>query len=211
MEALRSTPVPERPELSPDRAFVHVINDHRWLAASACSWRNFKASASVRASIHPQLANIDVSLSAGVLVYSRSLVEFYTRTRDDRDDRVRPTDIVIRDFDIVPTSSTESGLRLYRRSIERHLLHLTAYRDADYRKAAEDAGDEAAQRIDWDREYLAIVRAIFTALAETARAKSAWAPAFEELRQATEQRLADSTSQWPDRLQPDHLGWLPSC
>jgi hypothetical protein len=69
---------PDLPPLDLREAFVHVINDHRWLAASACTWNLVgpKAKTRIKIDAHDLLPNVDVTALDSVLLHARALIDF---------------------------------------------------------------------------------------------------------------------------------------
>ena len=186
-----------RPRLPASKAFLHVVNDHRWLVASACSLSLLEnPQTKQRASM--VLRNIDVAASASTLVYIRSLLEFYTKVRGTNREP-QETDIVLGDFSTEVSEETIERLKGFKRSIEVHLLHLTAWRDVAYREAYGN-DPEGVERIDWDKDYMHITESILSALYEAAEKPTKWAEPLKKLHGAATLRLSDNSSQWPREL-----------
>jgi hypothetical protein len=67
------------PSLDLGEAFVHFINEHRWLGASACSWKLIGPKATrtrLKIEAHELVPNIDVMALDFVLLHARALIDF---------------------------------------------------------------------------------------------------------------------------------------
>jgi hypothetical protein len=65
--------------ISVRNGFLHVQDSYRWLSALTCcfeSLRDFDKQA--RTKIDASLPNVDVAIQAGVLVYARGIIEFFS-------------------------------------------------------------------------------------------------------------------------------------
>jgi hypothetical protein len=193
------------PPLDLGDAFVHVINEHRWLAASACSWKLVgpKARTRLKLEAHELIPNIDVMALDSVLLHARALINFYTNHGG-------PTDILLKNFDRAVDSSTETDLAQLRRPIEVHLLHLTSWRDISFRLAY--SADFTTYRYDWNRETTRMVALLHKALRSASNPPGDWKTPFKELYDASRARLANKLSLWPKHLgeKPDILRYLDS-
>lgn len=196
---------PRQPALPPKHAFLLVCNDHRWLVRAADNWKRLKAGLPEHASAVSLadnfLPNLDVAVLSSVLQYARSLVEFYVpgRSPDARD-------IIVEDFDTRVSGTTQQTLIRYKPSIEVHLLHLTAWRDVDYRTSHRNDTQgknlnygEERQRLDWNTEVPNIAAALASACREAANNASAWQGPFTRLADAIRQLERDPRS-WPPEL-----------
>jgi hypothetical protein len=205
-----STPLPP---LAPRDAFFHVINDHRWLAVAAYAWKRFgpAGSASDLQAINEFIPGIGVLIQDSLLLHARALVDFYTSASND------PTDIVLRTFNLAPLSQgTADSLDRYKDPISVHLMHLTAWRDLNYRATHRASRRGVTRfRIDWNQENAVLVDAISNALSEVAsRTTEPWHQPFGKLEEAVQSALADPAEPgWPTELteKPDvdaYLGGL---
>lgn len=97
--------------LDPKAAFLHVINDHRWLAVSGCSWNLVGANAAseTKDEAHRLLPNIDVAVLDSLLGHARSLIDFYTTSTPRRDD------ITLANFGLSLDQSLSAELAKYKR------------------------------------------------------------------------------------------------
>ena len=176
-------------------AFLRVIDDHRWLAASGCAWNLVGPSGANerRAEAHRLLPNIDVMILDSLLSHSRSLIKFYKSVRRS------PTDIVLFDFEASINPSLKVELERYENPIELHLLHLTDLRDHDYRDR-NATGDNAKKfRPDWNCHASLIVDLLLKAL-EYVSERGPWQRPFRALNDACIKRYRDMSSDWPSNL-----------
>ncbi len=194
------------PPLDLGHAFVHVINEHRWLAASGCSWKLVgpKARTRLKLEAHELVPNIDAMALDSVFVHARALINFYTN-------HGRETDILLKDFDRAIDSWTETRLVELRKPIEVHLLHLTNWRDISYRLAY-SADFATYRRYDWNRETTKIVALLHKALRSASKQPGDWQAPFKELYEASRKRHSDKLSSWPENLgeKADILRYLES-
>jgi hypothetical protein len=192
-------------KLDPKESFLHVINEHRWLAAGGCAWNLVgpKATGEIKDAVDKQVPNISVLIQDSVLMHSRSLIDFYTKPKAKPKAKSTPdsTDITLEDFGLPLDTSLYPGLEGYRRPIEVHLLHLTDWRDSAFR-ATDPKRSAATDRYDWNTELSTITESILeTALKDAAnRGSKGWQLAFEALYQASIKRYRDKSFQWPTEL-----------
>jgi hypothetical protein len=137
-----------------------------------------------------------VLLQDSLLLHARALIEFYLP------DNPFDTNIVHNDFGLpAPGATIQSQLKRYRRPIEVHLGHLTAWRDVDYRQAhASTTYGRERQRSDWNIQNPKIVSLIFDALDEVSRPNGSWSQPFRELHTASLAALKDPSTDWPTHL-----------
>jgi len=183
--------------LEPSAAFLHVIDDHRWLSASGCTWNLLTANASngVRAAADDLLPDVIVMVRDCLLLHARSLIDFYTKCHGS------DTDILLCDFGglgIEP--SLKDILERYRKPIEVHLLHLTAWRDWAYRTLHAKGKNTNAIRPDWDKQINPLVDSILDALKCASEKSSRWKQPFTELHSACRSRRQDKSFSWPREL-----------
>jgi hypothetical protein len=178
-------------------AFFHVIDPHRWLAASACAWNlvGKDASNGTKEAAHNLVPNIDVFVRDCLLLHARLLIKFY------RSVKTRDTDILLCDFKIprIPRP-LDKGLADFENSIEVHLLHLTDWRDGDYRKQDAVGNDAKRDRRDWDHEVIPLVNLIFATLKHVSEQEGDWQQPFQDLYQASTQRYGNKSCDWPATL-----------
>jgi hypothetical protein len=183
--------------LDPKRAFFHVIDDHRWLAVSGCAWNLVGANAvnGIKSEARGLLPNVDVLARDCLLMHARSLIKFY------KDSSRRDTDIILSDFGVPPVGALLSDkLENFEYSIEVHLLHLTDWRDSDYRRLNAVGRDAKRDRADWDRDATSMVRLIFEALNHAANHTGKWRQPFKELYDSSTARYGDKSFAWPAHL-----------
>jgi hypothetical protein len=77
--------------------FFHVIDSHRWLAASGCAWNLIKPGGKQQSDFDKALPNIQVMVRDCLLLHARSLINFYTDYTNRKKDC---TDILLRDYGI---------------------------------------------------------------------------------------------------------------
>ena len=177
-------------------AFFHVINDHRWLAASGCSWNlaGPNAANETKAEADRLLPNIEVMIQDSLLLHARSLIDFYTNNQK------RKEDICLSDFK-VPINQTLCGkLETYKKPIEVHLLHLTDWRDSDYRRGRQTGAGANKARPDWNHETTSIVELVFEALEDVSKQNGAWQQPFCTLYAASTKRYRNKSYDWPRDL-----------
>lgn len=177
-------------------AFFHVINDHRWLAASGCAWNLVGPNAAngTRSEADQLLPNIIVMILDSLLLHGRSLIDFYTKRE------AGPTDIVLCDFGVSIDHGLCKRLAKYKKPIELHLLHLTDWRDLEYRNLNATGGSVNNRRPDWNEEAARIVEAILEALKCVSEQMSKWQQPFRDLYNASTARYRDKVSVWPVTL-----------
>jgi len=100
--------------IDPKAAFLHVVNDYRWLAASGCAWNLVGANAAneIKDVSHCLLPNIEVAILDSLLTHARSLIDFYTNSAPRKDD------ITLADFNLSLDQSVSAELAKYKRPIE---------------------------------------------------------------------------------------------
>jgi hypothetical protein len=183
--------------LDKKKAFFHVIDDHRWLVASGCAWHLAGANGvgATRQESLQLLPNIDVMIRDCLLLHARSLIKFYRNGG-------RTEDIRLCDFSIPPIDrSLDSALKDYEHSIEVHLLHLTDWRDSDYRTLHPTGRGATRGRRDWDREAVALVeKLIFGCLKYASEQSGLWQQPFKDLHTASAARYQDKSYVWPTEL-----------
>ncbi|MFI5073221.1 MAG: hypothetical protein ACHP8A_20315 [Terriglobales bacterium] len=191
-------------------AFFHVIDSHRWLAASGCVWNLVGPSAQgeTKQKAHKLLQNVDVLARDTLLLHSRSLIDFYTKTPQPGS-----TDIFLRDFGVSVNSKIHQQLEQYKKPIEVHLLHLTDWRDPAHRNLHATGQQGNRQRTDWDSQASLIVESILDALKYVSEQSSSWQIPFKDLYDASTGRFRDNSYGWPANLGEweDVEKYLASC
>lgn len=141
------------------------------------------------------LPNIDVMIRDCLLLHARSLIKFYTNVRRHE------TDITLSDFGI-PSIDKQLGdaLKDYEKSIEVHLLHLTDWRDIEYRELHVIGNNATKDRQDWDRDAKPIVELIFESLECVSRQGEKWHTPFKDLYDASMARYREKSCAWPINL-----------
>jgi len=178
-------------------AFFHVIDSHRWLAASGCAWNMVGQNGTQKGQFDKDLPNIDVMVRDCLLLHARSLIKFC------RSSRARKEDILLSDFRVpaIPPA-IDACLDKYEHPIEVHLLHLTEYRDTAHRKGhPTTAKGKTNDRPDWNKETSVIAeKLIFECLKFASSQSGKWQPPFKELYDATAARYRDKSHEWPKNL-----------
>ncbi len=174
-------------------AFLHVIDGHRWFAASARTWNIVgpHATGALKAETHKVLLNIDVTTLDSVLMRARLLIKFYRNVSQ------RDNDILLKDFTLSLSNALDSALNRFEHPIEVHLLHLTDWRDRQYRMLNAFGGNANRGRLDWNVETNVLVDTLFSALKYVSEQAEPWAKAFQELYAAAYQRSSDDLFPWP--------------
>jgi hypothetical protein len=191
--------------LDPKAAFFHVIDAHRWLAASGCAWNLVGAHATneTKKEANRLLQNIDVMVRDCLLAHARSLCKFYRSV--GRPGKPNRTDIFLSDFGINPIDTALSArLETYERSIEVHLFHLTDWRDPTYRALNATGKLVVKNRVDWDREATLILDSVLESLQHASKQTGKWQQPFSALFTASTERYRDNSSTWPANL----CGWV---
>jgi len=177
-------------------AFLHVIDGHRWFAASARTWdvAGPRATGAIKAEIHRLVPNIDVTALDSVLMRARLLTKFYRNVSQ------RDNDILLKDFTLSLSDVLDSALNRFEHPIEVHLLHLTDWRDPQYRALNAFGRDANRGRLDWNVETSVLVDTLFSALNHVSEQNEPWATAFRELYAAAHQRYMNEAFPWPTHL-----------
>lgn len=179
-------------------AFLHVIDDHRWLSASGCAWNLVGANAAneTKGEADRLLPNIDVAILDSLLVHARSLIDFYTKGPQGG------TDITLGDFNLSLDQPLSADLAKYKRPIEVHLLHLTNWRDLDFRTTRSTVSAATADRPNWNSEAREIAELIIEkALREVSvKGTTGWPLAFKALFEASRERYRNKSFAWPTDL-----------
>jgi len=173
-------------------AFVHVIDSHRWLAASGCAWNLVRPGGPGEGKFDEDLPNIIVMIRDCLLLHARSLIKFYRSKKNEC------TDIVLSDFDVSPIeTSLDTCLEKYERPIEVHLLHLTDWRDVSYRNSHTPKRGTAV-RPSWNQENSVIAeKLIFECLKHASEQGKHWQEPFQKLYDASLARYQHKSYSWP--------------
>lgn len=184
--------------LDPKAAFLHVIDDHRWLAVSGCSWNLVGANAAneTKEEAHRLLPNIDVAILDSLLSHARSLIDFYTK------DPPRRYDMTLGDFNLSLDQPLSVDLAKYKKPIEVHLLHLTNWRDFAFRTQNPSGSAATTDRPNWNGEASKIVELIIgKALRKVSeQGTTGWPLAFKALSEASGERYRNKSFAWPTDL-----------
>lgn len=181
--------------------FPHVIYEYRYLSLAGRAWNHFgpdgtNADQTAANALQPGIA---VLIQDSLLSHARLLIDFYTKTPQASSD----TNIYLLDFSLGPLSAALTAkLTPYKRPIEVHLLHMTLWRDPNYRLQLGDTSDgQARQRLDWNVENRKIVDLLLQALHEISKPQdSAWHQPFRHLHDSCQAVLRDQVADLPAEL-----------
>jgi len=133
-------------ELSLNEMFDHLVYGYRYLATAAYAWKFLKNQAKdeEKNEIDRLIPEATTIIQDSLLLHARTLIEYYLPLNSKK----RETDLHISDF--LPNFSMDNDrskeLEEIKKQIEVHILHLTKWRDSQYRKG----GDDRVQRPDWN-------------------------------------------------------------
>jgi hypothetical protein len=174
-------------------AFFHVTDSHRWLAASGCAWNLVGANGAQKGRFDADLPNVDVMARDCLLLHARSLIKFYRN-------RGKTEDILLSDFAIPAIQpEVDASLREYERPIEVHLLHLTDWRDVNYRSTHAPKGGKT-DKPDWNQKASLIAEELIACLRYASEQTGRWQQPFKALYEATANRYREKSSDWPKCL-----------
>jgi hypothetical protein len=178
-------------------AFFHVIDAHRWLAASGCTWNLVGVSAvnGPKEEACQMLPNVDVMVLDSLLLHARLLIDFYVKQCQSGS-----TDILLCDFGISIDQGRSNKLATYKHPIEVHLLHLADFRDYDYRTLHPTGRGATRGRPDWNQEAIPIVNLILDALKYASDQEGDWQRPFRDLHDAANMRYREKSYVWPNDL-----------
>ncbi len=185
--------------MSPRDAFLHVIYDYRYLALAGGAWALYgpEGRPEAQQKANELLPGIGVVIQDSLLLHSRSLIDFYTKGDDE------PTDITLSGFglDEVDRTLRDELANQYKHAIEVHLLHLTAWRDVNFRtlNSSTIKGSKRG-RPDWNRDNTRIVDKLLEALEEVSKQTGDWQQPFTELYSAAMNLYKDPAFGWPKKL-----------
>lgn len=177
--------------------FLHVQDSYRWLAALTCCFESLRdLNGQARTKIDASLPNVDVAIQAGVLVYARGIIEFFGPANG------RPTDLRVANFGVDraalvaldASGDLEELVKLVKPSIDQHLAHLTAFRDAGHPER------DIHPRLDWDSEIPNIadrLERVLGLLIDPTNAGLLCRDAFARLHEAARERRRNATYAWP--------------
>lgn len=188
----------ESEKLEAKESFLHVVHEHRWLAVAGCTWNILQAnngSNEPRKEADRLLPDVVEAVFDSVLLHGRSLIDFYTKCKPSG------TDIMLLDFDgLGIKTNLKENLEGYKKSIEVHSLHLTAWRHAPYRALKAKGIDANKKNLNWNEKIPLLVESILDALKCASERDSKWKPAFSTLHDACRNRYRDKRFPWPAEL-----------
>ncbi len=184
--------------LDPRAAFVHVIAVFRAFATAlgASEQLGLPTSDETRSGrINDEyVREFGIMARDSLLMNGRNAVMFLTHKRGKK--KVWATDVLLEDFGLAVPPAV-AALDKFERPISVHVVHITAWRDPDYR--ATHVNEETCW-VNWDHDTTAFGDAVLGALNELGKTESPWSPLFAKLHTACEARRADPTCHWPDEL-----------
>jgi hypothetical protein len=193
---------------TPSDKFIHVVYEHRYFALAARGWNQFGPSGTseVRQGADNLLPGIAVLIQDSLLMRARLLIDFYTKKPSSNTSSKVNTDIILADFGLPTVSSTLSArLEEYKHPIEVHVLHMTDWRDVDYRKqkfttSKDIERQQERQRIDWNMDNAIIVNLLLQALDEVSKSASNWGVPFHHLYSSVKSILDNTFTDLPKGL-----------
>jgi hypothetical protein len=177
--------------IDPKNAFAHLVYEYRCLVMAQLLYNKSKDVDNI----------VKESKTVGrnaVLLKSRSLTEFYTRTKS------KETDITAKeyfDFSLKESDNLlyDQILKVYR-SIEVHEIHITTWRDEGYRNSNKtDEEGIARQRIDWNEEQPFIVNNLIDVLNVWQKKGDSWTIPVRFLHDTCKKVLSECID-WPPQL-----------
>lgn len=160
----------------------------------------------VRAEADKLLPDVVVAVRDCVLLQARSLIDFYINATTN------PTDILLCDFNGLSIEPVlKDTLKGYKRSIEVHLLHLTAWRDLEYRTKHAKGKHANATNQDWNTDVAPLTESILDALKCASEKSSRWSKPFTALHKACLSRYQNKSFDWPSHLGRDLADYLDKC
>ncbi len=185
------------PALTPEKAFLHLIYDYRYIALAAFAWRKYGVSGapSDLDEINHLIPGVGVIIQDSLLLHARALVDFYTKGASD------DTDILLEDFGFAPIASgRKARLKQYKPSVELNLMHLTAYRDKDFRRHNPTTlRGTPSKRINWNKADSKLIDEFVDVLRVTPKRRGAWSRPFQDLYKAVESEIG-APGNWPKHL-----------
>jgi hypothetical protein len=186
--------------LDKKKAFLHVVDAHHWLAAGGYAWNLVGPGGPREEAFNDDLPNIVVMIRDACLLHARSLIDFYTKKPSK--DGIRDTDILLSDFASVTQFQDGQELAKYKKAVELHLLHLTEFRDADFRSEYQTTKDQLpTERPNWDSDLRPLIEKLLGCLLSVSSmpAGDRWPEAFKKLHEASISRYKDK-AEWPSEF-----------
>lgn len=183
--------------ISASSGFLHVQDSYRWLAALTCCFESLRdLGKGARWTIYITLPNVDVGIQAGVLVYARGIIEFFGPATG------RLTDLRVANFGVDRAAlvaldardDLDQLIKSVKPSIDQHLAHLTAFRDAEHPER------DTHPRLDWNVEIPIItdrLERVLGLLIDPANRDLMCREAFVRLHEAAQARRRDPSYLWP--------------
>lgn len=174
--------------------FVHLVHEYRCLANAAYAWKRFgdpKSNDSEKGCANKLIPEVGTVIRNSLHLHTRSLIGFYWPNQPNL------TDLNSSHF-VTPDPSKYSDLIALKRPIEVHELHVTSWRDRQYRQS----GPTNVQRPDFDEVDSKIFGWLAKALRELiTNTTPPWDKALQQLHKASEERFDKGASyDWPKDL-----------
>ena len=176
--------------LTKEEVFRHLVYEYRCLATSAHAWTRFgdpKSTDGQKQDANQLIPEVGTVIQDSLLLHTRTLIEFYWPSNP------QPTDITHSYFSSV-NGSKYKELRLLKRPIDVHIMHLTAWRDPLVREGVKDV-----ERPDFNKINGQIFSWLVDALKElSTNLTNPWGQALKSLCEASRQRFEKGVDyDWP--------------
>ena len=179
--------------------YFHLIYEYRSLANAAFAFKKVGDKKvpddnKVKQAANNLMPEIGSIIQDSLLMHVRTLIEFYSPSNS-----ARSSDINMSIF----SSTRLRNLKSVKRQIEVHVLHLTAYRDTDYRR---DKPSNVQRPKDWTEVNMNVVEDLVEELkAFSDTVSDPWKVALLYLAYATQERLDKGAEYlWPSNLGEKH-------
>lgn len=183
-------------KIDPKNAFIHVTYEYRCLVRAEYL---FRISKTIDNDIIKETGTVARN---AVLSKARSLIDFYTKQIGGR---TPDTDITFYDYFGASYNTLNASLSIQdwiniNKSIEAHDLHLTAYRDEEYREKYLMLNNKLAEEWkDWDKLQSNIVDELVMLLNLASSSLEKWGKPFSYLYTISNQVLKNGGS-WEENL-----------
>lgn len=181
-------------EISPQKAFIHVVYEYRCLVRAEYCFRNSHKID------NEEFKETSTIARNAVLAKIRSIIEFYIKESLALDKNITAKKYF--GFSLKKTDPKSfDRLEFLKHSLEVHDLHLTVWRDPDYRKANnKDKKGRERQWIDWNNEQCAIVMHLIYILNLASNSvKNEWTGPFKFLHE-TCSTVVQHGGEWPAEI-----------
>ncbi len=199
---------------TPSDKFLHVVYEYRYFALAAKGWNQFGSSGTseARQAAGDLLPGIGVLIQDSLLMHARLLIDFYTKNPSTKNSSQNNTDILLADFGLPALKrKLRECLEKYKKPIEVHLLHMTVWRDVDYRKQQDTTTKgKDRQRCDWNIHNRRIIRLLLRALDDVSKSPLNWGVPFRHLYCSVKSILDNTSTDLPTELleKPNIMAYL---